>query len=362
MITKIHDTKNVPGGNKGSCANLVEYLEKENQELGALEEEGFFNQYAENISGKKVESMIDSNKQKLTAGDAKFFMLTVNPSQDEIKHIGSDEAKLKSYVNDLMDEYAKNFNRHYPDGRQLTGKDIMYFAKVEHERTYKYSSDFKLRDVMKENAKIKNQIIANPEKKTELERLYVRNANGTPILEGAKKDGNNLHVHIIVSRKDYQQKFKLSPLANQRSGQGVVNGKKIASKGFDRDAFVEKGEKLFDKKFGYQRNIKDSYNYKKNHGIILGATNPKAYVKMLAKKAISEQIQDKTLQKAVGMAVSDPRKMPRKTVAKLEKAAVKAILEAAGKGAYVEPTSALIQIAKKAITATAKAMSRAASI
>ena len=363
MIIRIHSTSKVPGGNKGSCAKLVDYLEKENQDLDPLNEEGFFNNHNDYIPATTVENMIDGNKGKLGKEETKFFMLTVNPSQAEIKHLEGDETKLKSYVNDLMNEYAKNFNRQYADGRPLEGKDIMYFAKVEHERTYKFT-DKSLRPTLEHNAKIKNEIIKNldkPKIRAALEKQYILNNDGNPILEGAKKDGNNMHVHIIVSRYDYEQKFKLSPLANQRAGKGVVNGK-THSKGFNRDLFVSKGEKLFDEKFKYKRDIKQSYNYRLNYGLIAGVTSPKTLAKIIVQRAIQEAIQDKTLQKATGIAVSDPRKLPRKTVAKIEKEALKAVMKAFDKTAYTNPVSAGIKVAKNTITMVGKVISQSASI
>ncbi len=362
MIIKIHSTSDVVGGNKGGCANLVTYLQKEDREVDTLQK-GFFNQFEDHIPGAIVEKAIDANKGRLGKDETKFYMITVNPSQDEIKHIGGDPDKLKSYANDLMDEYAKNFNRVYPDGKPLSGKDIMYFAKVEHERTYKFG-ERRHRETLQHNAKVKKEIIkhlGDPQKKAALEKQYIRNSKGTPILEGAKKDGNNMHVHIIVSRYDYEQKFKLSPMANQKSGDGVINGKKH-TKGFNRDAFVSKAEAIFDKKFSYNRDITQSYNYRLNYGLIAGATNPKVLAKIIVKRAMLESIEDKTLQKATEIAVSDPRKLPKKWVAKIEKEAIKEVMKALDKTAYTNPVSIGIDIAKKTITLVGRVLAQSASI
>lgn len=363
MIIKIHSPSQAVGGNKGSSANLVVYLEKEDREVSVLEQQGFFNGFEDHIPGTTVEQAIDANKGRLGRDETKFYMLTVNPSHDEIRHIGEDEAKLKSYVNDLMEEYAKNFNRVYPDGKPLSGKDIMYFAKVEHERTYKFS-ERRYRATLQHNAKVKNEIIkhlGDPKKKAALEKQYIRNSQGTPILEGAKKDGNNMHVHIIVSRFDYRQKFRLSPMANQRGGSGIVNGRKH-TRGFNRDGFVSKAEALFDQKFSYNRDITQSYNYRLNYGLIVGATHPKALAKIIVKRAMLEATLDKTLQRATQIAVSDPRKLPKRLVAQIETAAIKSVLEALDKTAYTNPVSAGLSIAKKTITLVGRALAQSASI
>ena len=362
MIIKIHTTNSV-SPNTGSCSNLIEYLEKENRDKDVLQEEHFFNNHQDNIQAATVESMIHGNKGKLGKDETKFYMLTVNPSEREMAHIGNDKELLKIYVNDLMNVYAQNFNREYENGKPLTGKDIMYFAKVENERTYKFGEK-RFAKEMAHNMEIKKQIFKhqdNPEKVAFLKGKYIRNKDGVPILEGEKKDGNNMHVHIVVSRYDYNKKFKLSPLANQRGGKGVLNGVEH-SKGFNRDAFVQKGETLFDQKFSYDRDIKESYNYRLNYGMVMGMTNPKVFAKMIAKRAILESIQDKTLQKATGMAISNPKAIPKKVVKEIEKKAVKAILEGLEKGAYTNPVSAGINITKKVITTVAKQISKAASI
>ena len=362
MIIRIHKTDSQTK-NSGSCSNLIDYLEKENRDKEILNEEHFFNNHQDNIQASTVKNMLDGNKGRLGKDETKFYMITVNPSSKEMAHIKDNKELLKLYVNDLMDTYAKNFNREYKDGKPLEGKDIMYFAKVENERTYKFGEK-KYAKEMAHNSKIKSEIIKNlgdEVKIANLKKQYIRNKEGTPIMEGEKKDGNNIHVHIVVSRYDYKQKFKLSPLANQRGGKGTLNGKEH-SKGFNRSDFVAAGEKLFDKKFSYKRDMKESYNYRLNYGLIMGATNPKIFAKMIVKKAILESIQDKTLQKATGIAISNPKAIPKKVVKEIEKKAVKAILQALDKGAYTNPVTAGVNITKKIITAVGKQISKAASI
>ena len=363
MYIKIHTPPSY-GGNKGSCSDLVQYLDKENLYLDELEQTGFFSHTEQNVQPEEVERIIDNNKGRLGKEDAKFYMISVNPSEKELAHIGSSEEALQNYVRGLMDEYAKNFNREYDTGVPMQGKDLVYYAKIEHQRTYKYS-DKRYRSAMEYNKGVRTEIIkhlSDKEKVAELEKNYIRDSRGTVILEGNVKEGNNMHVHIIVSRYDKAQKFKLSPLANQRGGKGVLNGKEH-TKGFNRDAFVHKAEKLFDKQFAYQRNLKESYNYNLWGKVPLGAiTNPEAMVKILVKRAILESIRDKTLQKSLKMAVSNPKYIPKSALKQVEKEATQKVAELLSKGAYTNPVTAGVQVAKEVITKMANYISKSASI
>ncbi|MCA6068327.1 DUF5712 family protein [Chryseobacterium sp. RG1] len=141
----------------------------------------------------------------LTKEDAKFFVITVSPSEKESQHIGTTSQErsdaLKDYVrNEVMQKYAENF------GKGLQAKDIMYYAKIHHERNMKNNID--------------------------------------------------MHVHVVVSRKSLDKRMKLSPMTNHKSTtRGQVKG------GFDRKNFIQKSEEAFDKKFAFQRNYKQSFEY-----------------------------------------------------------------------------------------------------
>src|SRR5690606_7638934 len=66
----------------------------------------------------------------------------------------------------------------------------------------------------------------------------------------------NMHCHLIVSRKDQSNKIKISPLTNHR------NTKKDAIKGgFDRKTLFENAEKGFDRLFGYNRQLSETFEY-----------------------------------------------------------------------------------------------------
>ncbi|GMN12145.1 hypothetical protein MTsPCn9_34180 [Croceitalea sp. MTPC9] len=364
MIIKVHSIGVDGGKNTGSSSNLIQYLDKENRNVDILDQEGFFNHESENITPDIAERVIDGNKGRLSKDETKFYMLTVNPSERELKHISTNETALKSYVRDLMDVYAKNFNREYPDGEPLKGSDLVYFAKIEHERTYKYD-DKRFRETIIKNNRIRSEIIKNmdnPEKVKALEKTYIRDKNNTPILEGNPKAGNNVHVHIVVSRYDKQQKFKLSPMANQKSGKGKLNGQEH-SKGFNRDEFVASGERLFDRKFNYKRAFDESYKYYKSANLAVTAvTNPKSLVKIMVKRALMESIKDKTLQTNLNMATTNPKHIPKQAIRRIEKEAIKAVMNSLDKTSYTNPVSFGINVARKTITIAARAISKSVGI
>jgi len=300
-------------------------------------------------------------------------MLTVNPSKSELKFIDNDEEKFKSYVKDVMDKYAEHFDRNYKDGRKLTGNDIKYYVKIEHERTYKFNEK-RFREPMQHNLKIEKKIFqlkkevfnntkSGNEKENKsinkniqkLDKQYIRNNNGVIIKEGNLKDGNNIHAHIIVARYDKEKAFKLSPMINNK-------------KSFNRSEFVGIGEKLFDDKFNYNRSYEESYKYYKEGKLINGAQNllhlrdPKTFAKMVVKKAVKEMIEDKTLQKGLGYATTNPKNIPRKVVNDLEKKAIESVLKSLDAAAYTTPVTAAVQVAKKVIQIASRTISKGMGI
>lgn len=263
MYVRIHGNRDYFKGNTQSCRDLVNYLGKENEEKGFLNQEQFFNQTNNSVESQYVISSIDNNKKGLKDKEAKFFMVTINPSERELKHLlkistnGKDIGHvselnpaelerynnlIKNYTRQIMDDYARAFNR-----EDLTGKDLVYYGKVEQERHFKGTD----KEVKEGRA-----------------------------LSGELKPGLQTHVHIVVSRKDVEQKHSLSPLANSRgSSKHKLNGKSIKV-GFDRDTFVKGCESQFDKMYQYQRKVENSYEYYKY------ISNPARGIKM-AQQAIS---------------------------------------------------------------------------
>jgi len=184
MILKIinpkKDGKNMYHNN-GSCFPLIQYLSKEDEALGE-KKEFFFSHTKDVVLASEVLSTIDSYRKGLEKKDTKFYSLVVAPSSSEIDCMKNPRVELKNYTRKLMDIYGRNFNG-INKAKNLTGDDIVYFAKVEFNRHYKGSD---------------KEVI---EGKVE---------------QGTLKPGNNMHVHIIVSRKDKSNTYKISPLVKNR--------------------------------------------------------------------------------------------------------------------------------------------------
>ena len=236
---------NSTGGNlknTGSCRGTAEYLEHENNEKKIesiidnkeVNYNHFFSIDNNNVPIEEVVNKIDNNKAKLCSDDDKYYVIIVNPSKDEVSKMGNTSEEIKNNFRDyvrenVMQQYAENFNKN------LNKEDILFYGKIHEQRAE-------------------------------------TNKN---------KDLSDLHAHVIVSRKDINNKIKLSPLTNHKStNKGAIKG------GFDRKNFFEKVEKTFDKKFNYNRKIEDTFEYKN----ILKNGSGEEKIKMIEKK-LSEQKQ-----------------------------------------------------------------------
>jgi len=223
----IHITDSEKGNNKASSGALVHYLDKENRLFKPEEPMLWFNGNGSTIQSYEVKNKLDSNIAKLGREDAKFFLLNISPSQKEISHLkeqyGEDGAreKLKAYAIKVMDEYAKNFKRTDIN----SNADLLWFGKLENHRYYSH------KDAAVKNGQVKR---------------------------GTAKPGEQMHVQVIVSRKDITNKIKLSPM-NKSRGRNTEHSKKLGQ--FDRVAFKNSGEKLFDEQFGFDRPISETFKY-----------------------------------------------------------------------------------------------------
>lgn len=194
--------------NAGSSRQLANYCEHEDLERmeKGIYTDGFFNLTDDNIYKSKVIKDIDSNIGQLLKTDAKFFAIHVSPSESEIRAMGNTEQEkaeaMKRYIREVfIPEYAKNFNK------GLSEADIKFYGKIHFDRN---RSDNEL----------------------------------------------NMHCHLIVSRKDQTNKKKLSPLTNHKNTKkGTVTG------GFDRVNLFQQAEQGFDKLFGYNRQLSESFEY-----------------------------------------------------------------------------------------------------
>ena len=194
--------------NAGSCRQLASYVVHEDLEWmeKGIYTDGFFNLTEDNIYKSKVIKDIDSNIGQLLKMDAKFYAIHVSPSENELRIMGNTEQEkaeaMKRYIREVfIPEYAKNFNK------GLSEADIKFYGKIHFDRS---RSDNEL----------------------------------------------NMHCHLIVSRKDQTNKKKLSPLTNHKNTKnGVIKG------GFDRVNLFQRAKQGFDKLFGYNRQLSESFEY-----------------------------------------------------------------------------------------------------
>ena len=267
MYTKVHRLRDYVKGNTKSCVDLVNYLEKENKGKALLEKEYFFNHEYSFVSPEMVMTAIDHNVKGLKKDEARFFMLSVNPSQKELQHLAllacghkvenlaamsKDEVDryvnlFKGYTLKVMDEYARAFHR------DISKEDLIYFIKIEQQREFKGY---------------------DPEVKKGLADT------------GDLKPGLQTHAHIIVSRRDVHMEKSLSPLANSRglSQHHQLNGKQVQV-GFDGKLFKTSCEQSFDRYFNYDRLAHERF------------------LESLKKTQLIENIALKTIGKAVKIAI-----------------------------------------------------------
>jgi len=194
--------------NAGSSRRLADYCEHEDMERmeQGIYTEGFFNLSDDNIYKSQVIKDIDSNIGQLLKTDAKFYAIHVSPSEKELRAMGNTEQEqaeaMKRYIREvIIPEYAKNFNK------GLSAENIKFYGKIHFSRD-----------------RSNNEL--------------------------------NMHCHLIVSRKDQNNKKKLSPLTNHKNTKkGTVKG------GFDRKNLFQQAEQGFDRLFNYDRQPTESFEY-----------------------------------------------------------------------------------------------------
>lgn len=218
-MAHVNITASETGGNTGSCGQLTDYLEKENQKLG--KNELWFDQGRDDIEPDQVKSGIDQNVAKLKKTEAKFYLINISPSGKELDHIGNDPQKLKAYAREVMREYAENFNK------GLSEKDIKYYGKIEYNRYYTHE---------------------DPEVKQGIRK------------RGEAKEGNQMHAQLIVSRKTTDNGRLISPMTNHR-GSNAGHSQKFGQ--FDRLTFTDRSEKAFDRVFSYDRELTETFKFRK---------------------------------------------------------------------------------------------------
>lgn len=257
-----------------SSSDFVEYLEKENEGKEPEVQEHFFDQNNDHIPPEQVIKEIDGNTAKLKKVEPKFYSLTINPSQRELKAINNDPELLRRYVREVMKDYAESFHRDRP----VTVDDIKYFAKIEHERTFKgFDREIKenqpyrakiaklVNDIRKvERGELQGNVPQIEKQLVQLRERVPHKIDGQAIEQGMKKPGFQTHVHIIVSRKDVNNRYSLSPGSKYMQSESKLNGRTV-KRGFNRNQFYERAEKTFDTMFKYKRNFVESYDARKTY-------------------------------------------------------------------------------------------------
>ncbi|HEX7413390.1 MAG TPA: DUF5712 family protein [Bacteroidia bacterium] len=226
MITRIDNPRKpnremtgVRYNNKGSVARLKNYLIKNEDKYDRSDM--FFTADKDNVSADAFYKMIDTNVKGLSRDEHKFYSLTINPSHEELQFINSDKEKLKEYVRAVMTD----FNAAH---KTITANDQLVWAAIIHH----------------------NRIITEKDLEDKPE--------GTKLKVGDIKEGENTHIHVVLSARD----------ANQKKTITILSPKNKLSRNFELMDFQQNNQTTFQKMFGFKEGI-DIYggtqlNYRKN--------------------------------------------------------------------------------------------------
>lgn len=223
MVVKFDTPTKGAGGklnNTGSSAAFVNYLGKEDE----VSQEQWFSVDRQEVHPAEVRRSIDADHQGIGKAEGKFATGSINPSAEEWKALGSTDeerlSNLKKWVReDFSKEFAENFNKLDKAGNRINirQENVKIFYKVEHDRHYT-GIDKEVKEGLKR--------------------------------QGEVKEGFNVHCHFVVARKTADGQNRISPTTNNR-------------KEFSRDDLTAKVERSFDIRTGYERPIKESYEYAK---------------------------------------------------------------------------------------------------
>ena len=114
MNVKIQGSGNGTYANTGSCVAVTNYLQHEDLERMKKGEEvqPFFNQFRDYVSAREVTFKIDNNKAKLSRTDAKFYVITVSPSEKELRGFISSHVQ---FSRKLCNGYTSGFSQFIPN-------------------------------------------------------------------------------------------------------------------------------------------------------------------------------------------------------------------------------------------------------
>ena len=186
------------------------------QENGDIVESENLVIYGHHIKGGKMFGALEDYKSKNFYEEHKTIQFDTLTEQAEyeivaiFKTVAYSSEGFRYY--DFVD--AENFRRE----KIKSGKDLVYFGRVETERHYRNSDE----EVKEGQAK-----------------------------SGDRKPGLQLHVHIIVSRNDVTQTVRLSPLARSKGSFNELNGKKVMV-GFEHMEWKSRCADRFISMYGYK--------------------------------------------------------------------------------------------------------------
>jgi len=213
------------GKNTGSCGDFCKYMEKEDKlriEQGQ-KPESWLNQDNTKFETHEVRYYIDLNKGQLGKNAGKYGTGSINPTLEEWKSYGKTEGERKANfmrmaTKDVTDSIIEGFGERTYKGEKIKVQrnDIHIFFKFEENRYYKGTDE-----------EVKQRLAKS----------------------GQVKPGHQKHAHFIVAFKTKDDRLKIS--TNDKTG-----------KHFNRNKVKIDFEKRHDKTIGFNRNFKDSYEYK----------------------------------------------------------------------------------------------------
>lgn len=231
--------------NTGTVDQLVAYLQHEAKEEDKERVEIFFDQSRDEVSPDEVVARINGNTKGVQATQEKFFSIVVSPSEDELRHIKNDDERLRTYIRQVMENYAQSFNLR---DQQLHSDDLVWYATIHDDREVK---GLDLNNLSFLSIKEQERVGILHNRNTKQDQLDIKRIFQRAIRReqgkldqavwsvGDKKPGLNKHVHIVVSRRDQEQEIMLNP--------------RTRMKRFHIRSFQVKCARDFQRMFGYEK-------------------------------------------------------------------------------------------------------------
>ena len=242
--------------NKNTLVSLDNYSTSSSKvKINGIEENVIKFEKSDKNFKDKISFSIKEKDLIVTNGNYKINAHLLNEKHTAAidKNIEKDFGKEKERIYNSLAK-SKGFDL---SKRPLNGKDLLWFGKVEKTRSYKHTdkSVSHNKEIFSKIKALEKEKIPNISKIELLKKDLIKDKHTNEVVkEGNLKGGNQHHIHVVVSRHDKtmknpRNKISLSPLANAKDSK-MQNGAQV---GFDRTTFANKAEKLFDKKFEYNR-------------------------------------------------------------------------------------------------------------